>query len=119
MNAYNGASFEDSSNIYKIVASKVNNVNQSNFDSLSKTAIAEDIANHLPGFNITTQNSDTFDGNPAYSVHAYDSASNIAMIEESILDSSSSSNNFFVIIHAVNGQTTNLNNLEAGWQWNE
>jgi hypothetical protein len=119
INAYNGVNFDTSSNIYKIVASSVSNINSSNFDSVSKTAIASDIAKHLPGFNITSQNSDTFDGASAYSVYAYDPGSNIAMIEESVLDSGSSGNNFFVIIHAVNGQSTNLNSLKAGWQWND
>lgn len=120
MNAYNGSSFADSSNIYKIVASTVSNVNSNNLDSLAKQAIAQDIANNLPGFSITDENSDLFDGNPAYSVYAYNSKLNVSMVEEAVLDNNqTNTNNFFVIIHAVNSTNTNLDTLKSEWQWNE
>ena len=122
VNAYNGDNFQSSSDIYKIVASTVNNVNSSNFDSISKAAIAQDISEHLPGFTVSNQGTDLFNGNPAYLVYAYNQSSNVSMVEESILNpspSSTSANNFFVVVHAVNGQNVSLNSLKKGWQWNE
>jgi hypothetical protein len=120
MNAYNGTTFQQSTNVFKVVANQTNTVNLNNFDSFSKSAIEADISKNLPGFNITNQSSDIFDGSPAYYIQAYNLSSNVAVIEETVLHLSDSSNkdNFFDIVHATNGQSVSLTSVEESWQWN-
>jgi hypothetical protein len=122
MNAYNGTTFQNSSNVYKVVASQSSTINTGNFASDSKQAINQDLAKNLAAFKVFNQSSGQFDGSPAYYVQAYDSSANVAVIEEAILhDSSTSQNNdnVFVIVHATGGQNVNLQSLESTWQWND
>ncbi|HEY1645534.1 MAG TPA: zinc ribbon domain-containing protein [Candidatus Saccharimonadales bacterium] len=120
MNAYNGTALGNSSSIFKVVASQTTNVSITNFDSLAKQAIETDISKNLPGFSITSEQSNLFDGSPAYIIQAYNQSSNVAFSEEVILHSTSSGkDNYFDIVHATNGQSASLANLQKTWQWND
>lgn len=117
LNAYNSTTFQSSSDVYKIIASQIQGLSTSNFDNFVAQAIKSDISKHLSSFNITNKASSIFSGSPAYYVTAIDKSSGISFIEEAILHNSKK-DNLFVIVHALNGQTINLNNLETTWQWN-
>lgn len=116
LNAYNGKTFQDSSDIYKIVAEDAD-VNKSNFYASAKKSINNDITQNLSGYSIVNQSSSIFDGSPAYYEEAYNSSSNASLIEEGILNSASTKDNYYLIIHAVNGPTVNIDQLERTWQW--
>ncbi|MEI9913398.1 MAG: zinc ribbon domain-containing protein [Candidatus Saccharibacteria bacterium] len=119
INAYNESNFVDSSNIYKVLASQTNQITTANFDSTAKQAIESDVSKNLPGFNITNQSSNIFSGSPAYYIQAYNSSTNVAVIEETILHNDPSArDNFFTIVHAVNDSAVNLDELESTWHWN-
>ncbi len=117
LNAYNGTDFQNSSDIFKILASQTNQVGITNFDSFSKQAIESDVSKNLAGFNIIKQANSIFGGSPAYYVTAYNSSTNVSVIEETVLHEFSKKDNFFVLVHATNGRTVNLNDIEVSWQW--
>jgi hypothetical protein len=76
----------------------------------------------LHGFTITKQASTIFAGSPAYYIQANNVGDNTAVIEEAVLLTNhvpSNSDNFYDIVHAVNGTSTDLSSLESGWQWND
>jgi hypothetical protein len=111
----------DSSDVYKIIASTTA-LNSSSFTSFSKQAIEADFTKNLPDFTITKQASTIFAGSPAYYIQANDAADNAAVIEETVLLTNyvpANGDNFFDIVHAVNGTSTDLSSLESGWQWND
>lgn len=121
LNAYNGTSLDDSSNVYKVMATATA-LTSSSFTSFSKQAIESDFSKNLPNFVITKQASTTFAGSPAYYIQASDTSDNAAIIEETVLlidNVPSNGDNFFDIIHAINGTTVDLSAIEPGWQWND
>jgi hypothetical protein len=121
MNAYNNSDFQDSSDVFRVVASQTS-LQALGFDAYAKQAITQDMTKNLTGFTVTNQASNLFAGSPAYYISAYNSASNISFIEEAILHISSSTknaDNLFVIVHAVNGQSASLTTVQKTWQWND
>ncbi len=122
INAYDGTTFQSSSNVYKVLGNVSSTVDSANFESYSKQAINQDIVKNLPAFSVAKQAANVFDGSPAYYVEAYDSTDNAAMIEETILHNDATNlnkDNFFVIVHATNGSNVNLDALQSSWQWND
>jgi len=119
LNAYNASTFASSSDVYKILAEKTTLVNSSNFVSISKPDVNTDITKNLPGFTITKSGSTLFAGSPAYFDQAYDSSTDISLIEEVVYhQSAASSDNYYDIIHVINGQSSGLGEIASSWQWN-
>ncbi len=116
MNAYDGSSLASSSNIYKVLVTSAPTVTAANLPTIAKSAIEKDISTNLPGFSVTNEASGQFASSPDYEVKAANS-SNVAVVEAAVIHSSSGGNNFFTLVHAENGSTTDLSGIENGWQW--
>jgi hypothetical protein len=117
MKAFNGTSLETSTNAYKIYANKSEITTTKAFNVLAKQAIEKDVAENLTGFNVNSQKESTFAGSPSYQFTLTDSAHNVALVEAAVFHQTPSGNNVFIIIHALNGKTVDLQTLEAQWQW--
>ena len=117
MKAFNGQSLASSSDAYKIFANKAQIGNATTFATIAKQAIEKDIKNSLPGFVIDSQRLTTFAGSPAYVVNVSDPRHNIAAVEAAVLHQVGTGDNVFILVHATNGDTTDLRTLEAQWQW--
>ena len=115
MSAYNGDTLDNSSDAYKVYG--VNTaVSGAGFQAMAKQAIEKDVRQSLPSFSITNESSGNFAGSPAYFVTT-NNGQGVTLVEAVVLHQSSQSQNFFVFIHAVNGSSVNLNDLQSGWQW--
>jgi hypothetical protein len=117
MNAYNGATLSGSTNAYKVYATVATTITTTNFPTVAKAAIEQDIAKSLPSFSITNEQSGAFSGSPAYYVTAED-AQGVEVIEAAALHATTNGDNFFVFVHAVTGGVDDFNLLQAGWKWN-
>jgi hypothetical protein len=114
---FNGQTFTNSTDVYKIVATKAGTNNPATFTQVAKQAINQDIQNNLPGFSITSQGPSSFAGSLAYTVYAANKSQDTAVVETGVLHQTSSGDNAFDILHAINGSSINLQTLEAQWQW--
>jgi uncharacterized membrane protein YebE (DUF533 family) len=114
---YNNQTFATSTDVYKIVATDVGTINPDTFTALAKQAINTDVQTNLPDFTITNQGPSSFAGSLAYSVYADNKAQNTAVVETGVLHQTPNGENAFDILHAVNGPSTNLEDLEVDWQW--
>jgi hypothetical protein len=120
MNAYNGNALTTSTDIYKVLSDETSGLTTDNFGAKAKTAVEADIAQNLPGFTITNEGSAFFAGSPAYLVQASQSGSGVSVIEEAVFhNSSGAQDNFFVLVHAENGQIADLNSFNNSWKWND
>lgn len=118
MSAYNGATMERSTDLYKVYANKANFGDDiARFQATAKAAVEKDIAQNLPGFTIDRQQLTTFAGSPAYVAYASDPDRRIAAVEAVVLHQTSSDKNVFVLVHASNGDMADLVSLESQWQW--
>ncbi len=115
MNAFNAASMSQSTDAYKILATN-SSVTISNFAAVAKQALEADIKQNLKGFTITNQTLGIFAASPAYFITANNGAG-VSVIEAAVLHSTKHGENFFVIIHAVNGDSVDLLDLQLGWSW--
>jgi len=115
MNAFNGDTFDDSSDAYKIYGT-VSAILPASFTSLAKQAIEKDVQQSLPTFTITHENAGSFAGSPAYFVTA-SNGQGVSVMEAAALHTTSNGDNFFVFVHAIGARTVNLNDLQSGWQW--
>jgi hypothetical protein len=115
MNAFNGATLNESTNAYKVYGT-VSAITTGDFDSFAKQAIENDIHQSLPSFSITSETPGEFANSPAYFVTASNGAG-ITVMEAVALHTTTNGDNFFVFVHAVNGNTVNLSVLQSGWQW--
>jgi hypothetical protein len=104
MSAFNGPTLSSSSNAYKVYASQSTTATADNFTSLAKPAIEKEQASQ-------------FAGSPAYVVNTSDKISGVAVIEAAVLHKVGNGDNVFILVHAVNGKTADLNVIEAEWQW--
>ena len=117
MDAYNGATLNTSTEVYKIYADTSQVANSGNFAAIAKSAIEKDIQTNLPGFTIDSEQSTQFAGSPAYVANASQHAQHFAVVEAAVFHQVAAGQNVFVLVHAVNGDNTDLNILEAQWQW--
>jgi hypothetical protein len=117
MNAFNGSTLEASTNAYKIYASTVETGSVNDFTNLAKTAVEKDLAKTVPDFKIGSERASTFAGSPAFMVAASDSAQQVSVVEAIVYHQVSNGNNAFVIVHANNGASADLQILESQWQW--
>lgn len=117
MQAYDGSTLDTSSSAYKIYGYQQPSLNKANFMGFAKEALEKDVANNLPEYTIGAESVGQFAGRPAYFVNAVNKQSGVAYIEAAVLRSDSASNNVFVFVHATLGTKTNLDTIEADWQW--
>ena len=116
MSVYNGATIDQSNDAYKVYGSAVSELTDSNFVAEAKKGIESDMKQTLPSFSISDETSGTFAGSPAYRVTA-DNGQGVSVMEAAALHETSNGDNFFVFVHAVSGDTVNLDSLESGWEW--
>lgn len=114
---FNGSTFADSTDVYKIVATNGGTSDPGTFTMVAKQAIDSDVQQNLPGFTITSQGPSSFAGSLAYTVYAANKSQGTAVVETGVLHKTTGGNNVFDMLHAVNGSNTNLQALEAQWQW--
>jgi uncharacterized membrane protein len=117
MTAFNGQSLDSSTNAYKIYASQSQVHTESAFNILAKKAIEKDVHDTLPSFSVNKELVTTFAGSPAYAIYVADTAHNISLVEEAVLHQTTAGDNVFIMIHASNGSSIDLNILESQWQW--
>lgn len=114
---YNGASFANSTDAYKIYANQSNIINSGEFFNLAKKAIDQDLSSNLASFQVDSEGNGSFAGSPAYMAHVYNQVQNVAVAEAAVYHSSSSGPNIFILVHAINGRSTDFKALGAQWQW--
>lgn len=117
MNAFNGGTMDNSSELYKVYASKAN-ISEDGFADTAKSAIESDVHTNLPGFDIKSEKAGQFAGSTAYFVDAKNAKAATDVYEAAVYHQTQQGDNLFVIVHAVaGGDSANLNSLEAQWQW--
>jgi hypothetical protein len=117
ISAYNGSNIEDSTNAYKIIANQVDVTTANDFSNLAKQALEKDISKNLSGFIVSGEKVTTFANSPAYEITAHDKTGAIAIIEVAVMHESPNGKNIFVLVHANNGTSADLQILESQWQW--
>ncbi len=116
-NLYNKSTFAKSTNVYKIVSTNSGSNDETFFNQQAKTAVDKEIAADYASYTITKEESSTFSGSTDYIAYFVDQKQDIAAVEAAVLHQTNHGENIFIITHAVNGSSTNLQSLEAGWQW--
>lgn len=117
MQAYNGRSFSNSTEVYRVLSNTTPNTDQAKFMQTAKQALEKDVADNVEGFVIDEQGPAKFAGSSAYMVKAYDRTNQLALVEFAVLQETAGNANVFIIVHAVNGNDVNLNELEKHWRW--
>jgi hypothetical protein len=117
MSAFNGPTIAGSTNAYKVYAETSPIVNSQNYTGIFKAALEKDVKASLPGFAVDSEQSVSFAGSPAYTVNASNKAQDVAVIEAAVMHKVGTGQNVFILVHAINGKTTDLSTLEAEWQW--
>jgi hypothetical protein len=117
MNAFNGKTIGASTNAYKVYASKADIGSVNDFANLAKGAVEKDIAKSVPDFKVTSEKVSTFAGSPSYTITASDPEGQVSLVESVVMHQVSNGNNIFVLVHANNSDTADLQILESQWQW--
>lgn len=117
MKAFNGTTIESSTNAYKVYADTSQIVSADNYASLFKSAIEKDVKENLPGFTTDSETVTQFAGSPAYVVQTSDKVHGVAIVEAAVWHQVKAGDNIFILVHALNGRSADLNTLEAQWQW--
>ncbi len=117
MQAFNGPEIATSTDAYKIYVNKSTIADADAFTGIAKQALDKDVKDSLPNFSITTERVASFAGSPAYMVNVFNKAQGVAVIEAAVLHKEDNASNVFILVHAINSRTADLNILEAGWQW--
>jgi hypothetical protein len=117
MDAYNGQSLESSTNAYKIYANKTPTASVNDFMAAAKKAVERDVSQNLAGFTTDSEKVASFAGNPAYMINVSDKGHQVSLVEAAVLHKDSAGSTIFVIIHANNGDSADLQILESQWQW--
>lgn len=115
LNAYNSASMSQSTDAYKILTTH-SSVTINNFAVVAKQSLEADVKQSLKGFTVTKEMAGIFAASPAYYVTA-DNGAGVSVIEAAVLHITKHGENFFVIVHAVNGSSVDLLDLQLGWSW--
>ncbi len=117
LQAYDGATYEKSTTIYKVYANNIKGLDETNLNVSAKAAIEKDVQAPLPGFVIDTQGATNFAGSPAYFAKASNKTTNIAVTEAAVFHKTSNGYNLFILVHGAYGKDAGLDELEAEWQW--
>lgn len=115
--AFNGNSFEESTDAYKIYSSQSDVSDASEFIRVAKKAIETDIKKNMPGFTIDRQRIGSFADSLAYIVNISDKNNKVAVVEAAVMRDVPNGDNVFILIHANNGSKADLQILESKWQW--
>lgn len=115
INIFNGATFNLSTDAYKVYAS-TSNVSAVEFIGLAKQAVEKDVKQSLPNFKITKEEAGTFAASPAYFVSSSNDQG-VNVIEAAVFHQTTDGENLFVLVHASSSAAVNLNDLQLGWQW--
>ena len=115
INIFNGATFNLSTDAYKVYAS-TSNVSAVEFIGLAKQAVEKDVKQSLPNFKITKEAVGTFAASPAYFVSSSNDQG-VNVIEAAVFHQTTDGENLFVVVHATSGAEANMNDLQLGWQW--
>lgn len=114
--AFDGATLETSTNAYKVYANK-SSVTELNFVETVKPAIEKDVQKSLPDFTIKNEQITQFAGSSAYLVRVANKDGSVNIIEAAVLHKVATGDNVFILVHAVNAKTVDLDTLEAQWTW--
>lgn len=114
--AYDGAAIETSTNAYKVYANK-SSVTEADFVATVKPAIEKDVSQNLSDFTIKNEQISEFAGSPAYIVRVANGDNTINIVEAAVLHKVGTGENVFILVHAVNAKTVDLDVLEAQWIW--
>ncbi|HSX45926.1 MAG TPA: zinc ribbon domain-containing protein [Candidatus Saccharimonadia bacterium] len=117
MKAFNGDTLEDSTEAYKVYASKSSISSAGSFSGLAKQAIEKDMKANLPTYAIGDEHVGSFAGSPDYVVVASDKSQHVTVAEAAVLHPVKSGDNIFILVHAINGDKADFSALEAQWQW--
>lgn len=115
--AYDGLTFDRSSDIYKVYANQVPSLTEAGFEPVAKEALEKDIKTTLPEYSITSQGAAEFAGSTAYYVTARNASKGVTVIEGAVLHKTEAGYNLFVLLHAGMGSDITLDELETQWQW--
>lgn len=115
--AYNGSEITTSTDAYKIYVSKSGITDTNTFTNIAKQALNKDVKDNLSNFNIVTEKASLFASSPAYIVNAYNKAQGVTVVEAAVLHKAGNGSSVFILVHATNARTADLNDLESGWQW--
>lgn len=115
MNAFNAANMNLSTDAYKVLAT-TSSLSINNFIVVAKQSLEADVKQSLKGFTISKEAPGLFAASPAYFVTA-DNGAGVSVIEAAVLHLTKHGENFFVLVHAVNGDKVDLLDLQLGWQW--
>lgn len=117
ISAFNGNSLESSTDAYKIFASQAEVPDVDTFVETAKKAIDKDVQQNLKGFTVNQRNLTYFANSPAYVVNLSDKTMGTAVVEAAILRPTTKGDNIFIVMHATNGSSADLQLLESKWQW--
>lgn len=113
----NGTSTETTSDAYDIVGGTIPGINQQNFVQGSRQAIHQSLAN-MPGATIVAEDANaTFAGSPAYAVALSDPAKGASAVLAAVMHQTAHGENYFVVSHAVKGDSVDLKAIESTWSW--
>lgn len=115
MNAYNAVTMDQSTDAYKVLATTTS-LSVSNFLAVAKQSLEADVKQSLKGFTINKETSGLFAASPAYFVTA-NNGTGVSIVEAAVLHLTNHGENFFVLVHAVNGTSADLLDLQLGWSW--
>ena len=114
---FNNSTFATSTNVYKIVSTNSGSNDGAYFNQKAKQAIDTELASSYSSYTVTKEEPSSFAGSVDYIAYFNDPKLDIAAVEAAILHPTKHGENVFIITHAVNGSSTNLQSLEAQWQW--
>jgi hypothetical protein len=113
--AYNAATLDASTNAYNLQAVTQANLTAENLATAGKEVAGSYLTSSLPGFSVTSQQSGTFAGSPAYYINAKN-AQSVTVEMAIVVRKVAHGENVFVLVHAVNGQA-DLSVIEQSWEW--
>lgn len=117
MQAFDGQTINNSTVAYKVYAKQSQVKTDSAFYIIARRAIEADIKANLPGFTVDNQQTSTFAGSPAYIFNVSDKANKVVLVEAAVFHPTANGKNIFVLVHAATGDNTDLQIMEAQWQW--
>lgn len=117
MRAFNGQTMATSTDAYKVYASQSSISDPGSFTTAAQTALENDVKSNLPGFSIVSEQLGSFAGSPDYLVTASNKSSGVTVTEAAVLHQTAGGDNIFILVHAGNGASAGLSNLETQWQW--
>jgi hypothetical protein len=100
-----------------VYANKSDVTDPAEFTKVAQDALKKDVSSTLPDFTLDSERTASFAGSPAYTVQATSKDKSIAVVETAVLHKTSKGENIFILVHAVNDKTADLQILEAQWQW--